>query len=164
MVRRRAFTLIEVLTVLIVLTLTMGVGFASVRAATESAYTQIADGTVATVYASEFAFYNEYGVYTAYPTDLAGVPNAITLGADTAVTSSTQYSIAVGATTGDLAIAYLNGHGNCTLALYAPPVVTQTASVTTTTVPLVSAGTACVPALALTTETPLTLVTGGSAK
>lgn len=161
--RRRAYTLIEVLTVLIVLTLTMGLGYASLTSATNGSYTQIAQGYLTETITAEQTFYNEYGLYTPYPADLTGISSPLVV-LSSPVTATSQVSIAVGSVTGDLALAYIDGNGNCQLDLVAPPVTTQTASPTTTTVPTVAAGTSCSADLALTTETPVPVANGGTAK
>jgi prepilin-type N-terminal cleavage/methylation domain-containing protein len=160
---RRAFTLIEVLATLIILTLTAGIGYSSLSSSTKSAYSQLAQGYVAQVENNELSFFSQYGTFTQYPTDLAtpAPPLVVTTAASTA---DTMLSLAVGSTSGTLALTYLDGNGVCQLVLLAPPLTAVTSSNTTTSLVPAPSGTACVGSLALQGETALAAPAGGSAK
>lgn len=167
MVKRspRAFTLIEVLAVLVILSITVGIGYTLLTSATQSSYSQIAQGYVNQVQTAEQNFYQQYGTYTPYPNDLSGISVPLVV-VNTAATTQTEVSIAVGATTGDLGIAYLDGTNTCQLELVPPPVTATTAESTPTTMPTVSADESCVPSLALAVadDSPVTPTSGGTDK
>jgi prepilin-type N-terminal cleavage/methylation domain-containing protein len=159
--RRRAFTLIEVITVLIILAITIGIGYSSLSSASHSAYSQIGQGYATQVQTAEQTFYNEYSSYTPYPSDLTGISNPLIV-TNTTTSGTGQVSIAVGSVTGTLAMAYVDGSGVCQLVLV--PIPVPSAPVSTTTVPTVTPGTACNADLAFTSESALTTTSGGTAK
>jgi prepilin-type N-terminal cleavage/methylation domain-containing protein len=158
---RRAFTLIEVITVLIILGITIGIGYSSLASASHSSYSQIGQTYATEVENVEQNFYNEYSSYTPYPSDLTGISSPLIV-TNTVASGTGQVSIAVGAVTGNLAMAYVDGSGVCQLVLVPIPVPSAPAS--TTTVPTVPPGTACNADLAFTSESEVATTSGGSAK
>jgi prepilin-type N-terminal cleavage/methylation domain-containing protein len=161
---RRAFTLIEVITVLVILTITTAIGYTSLTSATQSSYSQIYQGYVSQVTNAEQNFYNEYGNFTPYPSDLSGVSPQVTV-TENVVTAPAQVAVAVGATTGDLVIAYFDGTNACQLELMTPPLTATTSQpVTSTTFAPVAAGSTCEASLALSGENTVATSPGGSAK
>jgi type II secretory pathway pseudopilin PulG len=159
---RRAFTLIEALAVLLILIITVGVGYASLTSSTKSSYSQIAQGYTTEVVTAEQNFYNQYGTYTPYPGDLGGISAPLVV-TNSSVTGANQVSIAVGQVTGELGLAYQDGSGACQI-MVVTSLVKSTLSNPATSTTAVPSNTACIGSLALAADTPVVTTSGGSAK
>jgi prepilin-type N-terminal cleavage/methylation domain-containing protein len=156
---RRAFTLIEVITVLLIVTITASVGYHVLTTASNGSYTQIQQGYATQVVTAEDNFFTQYGVFTPYPSDLTGISLPVTA-ITGPVTGPDQVAIAVGATSGDVALAYDDGTHAC---LVSPPQIATTTS-TSTTSTTIAPSTPCTASLALVGESALTTVPLGTAK
>ena len=111
---RRAFTLLEVVVVLIVLATTGGLMFQSVSGTTGLLQTTVAKGYQEQVITAELRYDNIHGAYTADPTQLTGLTRDVTV-VSGPVTGPGQVSIAVGTSSGKLGVASTNGGGVCTI-------------------------------------------------
>lgn len=127
--RRRAFTLLELIVVVIILSILAGLG-AITYASTQSQLTNGAAGAnLSAVVSAEEQFANDYGTYTPWPADLASLlPRGFQVVTGDATTVE-QVSIAVGSD-GTLGVATRNGLNSECLIEY----VTPMGNVTTTSV------------------------------
>jgi len=158
---RRGFTLLEVIVVLLVLAITVSLSWAAVSGFTNRLSVTTAQGYQERVITAEQRFFDQYGSYTPYASDLPTLNHDVTVVNGT-VTNYSSVSIAVGQTTGNLALATLSSAGKCVLQIVPPVGVTSATARPAPT--YATANQACNPANALSNESTIILYSGGTAK
>ena len=157
---RQAFTLVEVLVVFVVLGITAALGFESMQATRSHITASVITGYQDRVITAEQSFYNQYGSFTQYSGDLTGLGRDLST-TSYSTTNTSQVSIAVGATSGNLALASPDGAGSCLYQLITAP-TPSTTSATTTTLPTPGASASCNAANALSGEVAVPVIAGGT--
>jgi prepilin-type N-terminal cleavage/methylation domain-containing protein len=144
----RAFTLIEMVFVVVVIGIMMTASFLAFRGFTGTSDKVDGNELLTSMATRQLAFARDWGQFTSFPADMPAVSN----GADLVTTASTgpdKISAAVGSS-GTLGLAVRTKSGDCVHAQVAPLVVSGDITFGTTTLATCS-GTAALPA----TETAL---------
>lgn len=118
---RRAFTLIELVVVIIVLGILTYMTTATYNQVASSLSSAAAQGYMDQVRAAEVNYSSQNGGYTATPNVLSGIDRSVTVVIG-AVTAPTQVSISTNPSTDQLGMASINEAGICTLELVNPAV------------------------------------------